>query len=80
MEEEEDFGGATVLAEVEGYRVWDVGSSRYYHAQTRGMRSGRLAFVAQGSHGTLSLVVVGGRRTAGGDDAEEVTFLIRACA
>ena len=74
--EEEGGGGATRLAETEAYRVWDVATSEYHAAQTRGMRSGRLAFVAQGGHGAMSLMVVGATFA----DGDQVTFLVRATA
>ena len=81
-------GGRPGLLEVELYRVFDVGSSEYFHKQTAGVRLGHLVFVRQGKHGAISMVIVGGRAQAGGAEleaggggaaAEEFTFLIRMC-
>ena len=72
-------GEAPRLTELEVYRVFDIGACEYFHAQTRWATAGRLIFVRQGGHGALSLVLVCGRRTGGGD-AEEFTVLVRATA
>jgi hypothetical protein len=40
--------------------------------------SGYLAFVRQGKHGALSMVIVGGR-AADGPQENEFTILIRGC-
>ena len=57
--------------------MFDIGSCSYFHKQARGVRAGSLVFVHQGGHGAISLVIVAGRRETGGDDAEEVTLLVR---
>ena len=49
----------------------------YFTVQTRHLLSGHLAFVRQGGHGAISMVIVGGRLRAG-DDASERTLLVRA--
>ena len=65
------------LRETEGYRVWDVASSRWYAAQTAHVPSGRLAFVRQ-PHGHRSLVLVG--RMGGSQlPSYESTWLLRGC-
>ena len=66
------------LAELEGYRIFDVATSEYHAEQTEGVPSGSLVLVTQGRHGALSLMIVGGRRWCGDDDWRERTILVRA--
>jgi len=70
---------ATTLAELEAYRVFDVGSGTYFHEQTRGVPAGSLVFVRQGAAGAVSMVLAGGRPKGTEDAALEITLLVRAC-